>query len=668
MSYFTYIKRPYNWYEKICLFCAKLIKVKLDKETEEKLQELLDFCSLRIPAYSIYSAILILSIFLFPIAFLLLFLFGSNAFIAFLMFFAAFIVWFYNYPNLKAKEIRAKASSEMLFSTLLMAISLRQVPNLERAVLSVALNLDGPIGNDFKDALMDFYSGKYSTIKNALKKRIDKWYKEANEFVEGIYMFFDYVEKPYKNEKIIDEVIENLINQTTERFEKYSRKLKLPTMIVMTLGIILPILTMTFIPLIIFFLPNLVNVSAIFFTYDFILPLILYWVIISVLKSRPLTSSSTEIIGINVFEFKLFNKKFNFLIVSAIISFILILLILPTFVYENKKYFLCASWANEKFEEAKKPIDLKENKEYCKELLFNYEYFSILGILILLFLTLPFLTFSYFRLKELIKRRTKIKDVERELGEALFQLGYHLRAGTPIENALNNSIKNLEKFKIKNFYEKILTNLQLGYTFEKAIYDEKVGAIRQYYSRLIDFIFRSLLESIKKGYYFASNALLISSKYLKSLAKLQNTIDEIVSDPVSTLKFVSRLLAPIVSAVIIGLLIIILGIFSILPTLVVVSESGKVSLPSSLPILSFKVPTISPSYFVLAIGIFLILLSYIVSVFINGLENGYDPILELYYVSKAIFFSITIYCIGIIIVYHIFGNLILSLVLSTLQL
>ena len=169
----------FSFYEKACNFSEGIIKIRFNELKEKKMKETINFSGLRISPSGPVSFCIILFLILTPTIILLTFfqiISASTAFAIFVIlgFFGA---WIYYYPTLSARSIRAKASSEMVLSVLYMAISLREIPNLERAVLSAAENLDGPIGRDLKEVLWKLLVGKLVSVEDGLKNMTIKWYK-----------------------------------------------------------------------------------------------------------------------------------------------------------------------------------------------------------------------------------------------------------------------------------------------------------------------------------------------------------------------------------------------------------------------------------------------------------------------------------------------------------
>ena len=218
---------------------------------------------------------------------------------------------------------------------------------------------------------------------------------------------------------MLEEAVRLVVDESYTRMTKYARELKLPTTAILVLGVILPVIGLTLIPLLTIFLPEILNISAVFFVYDFFLPLLLFSLILMLVESRPLTASSIQI-GSNPFYVNLFGKRLNLLFISFLIFLPISLFLLSKIFSDVKIYYACVEWGKSGFDVAKKPtpnISVEECKFYMTDLIYQ----SILPSLLLLLFVLFFLLPLYFRNKKYVEQRKRIKQAESELGTLLFQ-------------------------------------------------------------------------------------------------------------------------------------------------------------------------------------------------------------------------------------------------------
>ncbi|MEM5828242.1 MAG: hypothetical protein QW197_01930 [Candidatus Aenigmatarchaeota archaeon] len=643
-----------SFYENFCNFSYQIFKIKLSKEEEEIYSEVNKFCRLRIPPASNISAAILTFLFGIFLIIFFAFIFGFSIAFTFFILIVTLSFFVYYYPFLKAKLIRNYASSEMMHAIIYMTISLKQVPNLEKAVYLVATNLKGEIGNDFRRIIAKFLIDK-TTIKEGLNEIIDRWYKEAREFCEALKLLISYSENPYASENLLKEAIRIMHDENFERMERYARGLKLPSTILMGLGIILPLLSLTILPLFSVFFPQIFSFTTLIVIFNVLLPAILFIIIAGLITSRPLTTSF--LIVENPFEIKFSDLKINLLFVSAIITLILSFLTFPNFLSENQKYQLCAEWANSKFEN--KPKDLTLTQEECKEILSGNINLIFLALASLFSLILPTTLILIFSLRNILLKRKFVEKVENEFPSVIYQAGYYLKIGNPLEISISKGIERYKKFEISKFFEKVLSVLSISGNLKEAV--EK--ALKDYPSSLIKSAFDIILESYKKGYRFAGETMIIISEYLSNLSKLQAKIEELISDVTSNLKFIVTFLMPLIVGTGIGLVIILLSlltnVFFAISGMSI--ENQTESLPIGLPFISTGISFLSFGSITFSLGLYVIEMVIIASILIVGLESGLEKYNLLSFIAKNLLISLVLYSLTVI-----FGFIILYPMVSSI--
>ncbi len=671
-----FIKREesLSLYEKACNFSESIIKINFDELKEKQMEDIIKFSGLKISPSGPVSLSIILFLIMIPLVFLLVLphiisISTAFAIIALLGFLCA---WVYYNPILIAMSIRAKASSEMVLCILYMAISLRDIPNLERAVLSAASNLDGPIGKDLKRLMWKLQTSQLFSVEDGLNNITFKWYKEGKEFVEALKLLIASVHQiPELGEKTIDEAVSVVVSGTHERMNRYARGLKMPVMLVFTMGLMLPVISLVMFPMIMIFLPDIVNVSFLIILYDIIIPGMLFWVIMSILQSRPVTTSSIDT-G-KLLTLKVYTKGGGIPIHYILIPIIIILLVvfgIPLYIFHTQ-FTQCSEW--QKCDYARcKSVGLHLTVDECKSLMIDVMSPALNSVSLLLGACISAGILVLLSIYRYTHVRERVRRLESELGEALFQLGYQIRSGKPIEAALDTAIKNLENMEIAEFYKNIIMNIKnLGMNFESAIFDKNIGAIRKYPSKLINSIMMVIVNTSKKGMTAASNSMLVISNYLKNTYKLQENIDEIMSETVSTMKFMGMFLSPLIAGVTVALAIIVLNIILVLSfKLPEISGAEGMDMPTTGTESMFfglwkNGVNVGVDVFQLVIGIYVIETAIVSAIFINGLENGYDRISELSMMGKMLIISSVIFAITSFAIYLTMGGLIQSLLLGS---
>lgn len=656
----TEVNEKKNIYEKFCNLSYNLIRFKFSQDYIEREKKILEFCDLNIPPTSNLSASFIF------FSFSLIFIVFISLVLGFSLFLYLFIIFgfisflIYYFPYLLMRYIIIASSSEMTLCITYMVISLSRVPNLENAIIFAYKNLRGPLKKDFEKIVTDFNLRKIYSMEEGLKRIIDKWSIEAREFSDALKLLAEYARYPYKGEGALEEAVKLTVDGSYSKMMKYARDLKLPTTAILVLGIVLPVIGLTLIPILTIFIPEMLNVPMLFFVYNFFLPLILFSLILMLVEGRPMTNS-TVITGFNPFIVNLKGRDLNLIFIS-------ILIFLPISAYlaigineDSNNYLLCSKWGKEGFDESKKPnIDI--NIEECKFYLTDLVYQSIKPSMLLLLFTIIVFLPIYLRNRKNVKSMEKVRKIESSMGTLLFQLAHKTRSAIPFEEAVFSLEEKMQTHEVRNMIEDLKKSLSFFGNIRSALLGER-GLIKKYNSTIISSIFEIIVDVSSKGSTYLSQALFTFSRYLQNLSNLQEKIEDLISDNISTIKFMAYFLTPIVGgvSVSIGLVILaILGNLSFSLQQLLPKESGLPSI--GLPMINlWNASNVPPSIFHISIGIYILELCIISSFFIVGLENGFDYTYLIEKLGKITLISFLMFIVTSFIVYVFISGLVISL-------
>ena len=555
-------ERPhYSPYEKACNFAERFIKIRASKKTEQKMEAAIKFIYLKISPSGPISLASVFFLICFPIIITLAAL-GSLDTLSIMVgsiFTILFAFYLYDYPFLKVKVIRTKASTEMILTTLYMAVSLREIPNLENAIKFASQYVGGVVALDLKKILWDLETQKYYSVEPAIEDFLQKWGVENEEFVETVKIWMNSIQQPEPQRiELIDEAITVLLNGTIERMKQYSQDLRLPVMMIYAIGIMLPIISLVLFPIVMIFLSDLANISYLVIGYDILLPIILYFFINESLERKPLTFSPPQ------FKNKVTTVSVRFgnaLKIIPIWFFVIPVFLIFTTIGGNILYEYnslanpCREWQSgqKPFSNSTIPDGLTLTADQCKNVLVDVMTPTLASSLIIWGIGFSITLASLLISSKRIKIRDRLKKLEKEFAEALYQLGHQMAAGHSIETALEKSKENLKNLEIANFYDKILSNIKvLGMTFENAVFDKKNGALRSYPSLLIRSIMTIVVQSAEKGLNAVTTSCITISKYLKGIHQVEFQINEIMSETTTSMKFLALFLAPLVAGITVG--------------------------------------------------------------------------------------------------------------------
>lgn len=631
-----------HWYEILCnKLRLRFIKFPIDERTKKGLMEKLRFCGLNISPDDVYSScVSLLGIGLILTLILSVLGFGIYALLTFFGF-IGLIFYIYYYPTLLTKYTRIKASSELVLSILYMIVSLRLTSNLENAINFAASNLSGPVGRDLKKMMWELSTGKYLTTDALLVDFANKWKEENFEFYQALDMIRTSMnEKGEKREMMLDESINVLLRGNMERMKKYATGLKNPLTIITMMGLTLPILTIVLFPIITIFMSDVIKPAMLVLFYNIILPLVLYWVMTDILRSMPLQFSVVDISlhpeahRIGYYPIKIKGRKIGIplLLIAFFIGFLIISL----------GIFISMKSTGEGVTLAK----------LCS------------GLIIISGIATSFILYSFFSFYKNIEIRDSIAEVEKEFGNAMFQLGHILYTGQPIEKSMEKLCLSLGDSKIVPLFKRALLNIRkFGYTVRKALLDEKVGIVNFYPSNIIRNMLDIIVDSIEKGIGGTSKTTIAISQYLKSAHNVEEYMKEILEEMTSEMSFMMSILAPVSCGIVVGLATVMIMVLYKM-TLILASITGLAGSSSAFSgtglldsIIDIK-NIIPVEVFTIIVGVYMLEVIVLISIFLSTLEHGGDPLEKYRSIANGSLIGVVMFSFCILLIYFIFGAII----------
>jgi len=636
------MKKP-TIYEKLCKFSESL-KIEPDKDMKKNMQRAIEFAHLNITPTGAFSLAVLTGITMALIAVFSLLL--TMNFTLTISLFVLSIISIYGlskYPMYLADEFRVNASQEIVLAVIYMVIYMRTSPNMEGAIKFAAQNLSGPLGYDFKKLLWDIEVRKYENIYYALEDYIEKW-GGNQEFIEAMHLIRTSMEQPEtRRHAMLDEAVNRILEGTKEKMKHYSQSLRMPVMIIYAIGIMLPILLLVMMPIVMLMLSEAVNPVLLTAVYDIVLPALIFVIIKRVLAYRPTSYYSPDIsmhpkyspvgkIKINI------GGSEKTIPLWPIGLFISLVLIIPGI-------FLVVQTSS--------------------EISFSSLAYSLLIVWgIGLGISSVFIIDSGMK----TKIRNQVRKLQDEFSEALFQFGSRMALGSPMEKAMEETVKKTSDLTISELFKKALRNMKNGgLALEAALFDKKFGAIWDYPSKIIVNVMRIIFEATKKGIKNAALSAMSISRYLKEIHQIDEDLKEMLGETTSSMKFLGMFLAPLISGVTITMAAIMMMIFKELGASMANLQTANVPGFSQTLIGGWGgVESMMPlGIFQLVVGIYTIEVCYLLSMLTNGIENGPgDKIGERDVAGWTLLIGLIIYTLSLFVTYSMFGPMIETLLVG----
>jgi len=628
-----------KWYESLCNSLGKLFEFPLSEDQIKDFKEKLEFCELNVrPNYIFSTAIVLIIIGIFISLFLFFFEFYIYGILVIISF-SIFSWYLFIYPSYLTRYYRIEATSDLVQSILYLVISLRLVPNLETALMFASSNIKGIVGRDLRKMAWGISTGKYRSADEVLEVFAKKWKQENLEFFEAMHLIRTSIQqKKEKRETMLDEAVNIMLQGNMERMKHYSTELRNPLMIITTLGITLPVLTIILFPIMTIFLSETIKPHLLFLFYDVLLPLAIYYIMSQTLRTRPLSFGVIDIskhpsVKLNKIEINVPGKKIVFpnMVLSIMIGFLICFTgIIITMIPGD-------------------PASITKLGG---------------GLIILTGIASSVIIYSFLHFYGNIEIRDEVREIEREFDEILFQLGYSLSTGIPLEAALDESCKRTRGLKISGMFENALINIRrFGFTFKKSLFDKKYGAIRYYPSPIIHAMMSTIADSIEKGVAGVAKTVLSISQYLKSIHLVDEHMREILDETTSNMKMMMVMLVPIASGTVVGMatimVMVLFQITKILANVTGLAAAYPQNFGSEMLGGLVDIKNILPAeIFLVVVGIYMLEIVIMLASFVGSLEHGDDPLDKYYLIATNVLINLVIFSACVLIIYFIFKNLI----------
>ncbi len=669
-----YMPPHISYYEKLCNLSEKILKVKPDKKKEPVLQEAIDTCHLGITPAGATSFSL-----LGPI---ILIIFGSLFF--YLLFKSVFFIFFFfiigvsiisplaKLPMFFADNWRLKASNQMVLCIFYVVTYMRHTSNLENAIDFASEHLAPPLSLDLRKVLWDVETEKYESVKESLETYLATWKKYNMEFVEAFHLIESSLYEGSEDRRLnsLDKSLDVILTETYEKMLHYAHNLKSPITMLHMLGIILPILGLVILPLVVSFMEE-AKWFHISMLYNVALPIGVYIMGRNILSRRPTGYGDTDIseenpelkkyrnvlINIGKFELKISPFLISVFVGSALLligmSPIILHLISPSFDIPlfKGKFELIGYRTSATTGQIIGPFGLGA---------------SVLSLAVTLAFGLSIGLYFRLKSKNVIKIRERSKQLEQEFASALFQLGNRLGDGIPAEMAVGKVASVMEGTVSGSFFELVSQNIRkLGMSVQRAIFDPKYGALVYFPSNLIESSMKVLIESVKKGPTIAAQALMNVSRYIKEIHKVNERLKDLMADIISSMTSQIKFLTPVISGIVIGITSMITTILGKLgQQLSQVSSTGiEGSQEGMLSLFGDGIPTF---YFQIIVGIYVVQITYILTILANGIENGADKLNERYLIGNNLVKSTILYSVVSLAIMILFNLIATSILTSTI--
>jgi hypothetical protein len=518
------------------------------------------------------------------------------------------IYYIYTYPISMAEEERTKSLTYVPEMVGYLIMSMKLVPNLEKAIEFSAKHGKGKVADDFKRLLWDFQIGVYSSVSEGLDLMAIRWGKYSSELKDSLMRIRSSVMEPSESHRyaILDKTMLEVLDSVKDKMGDYARSLNQPAVMLFYIGVLLPLLLVIILPVGAAFSgmpfatpPILIGIYCIaipFFAFSFAK---------GVVKKRPPTYEPPNITDDFAELPKKWMMQFNGMwfdsrmFAAGILIFGLLISLFvssqglpPKFIFsadqieEGLPQIIPADRTLTDTMKEKSSInyfakvtdlyfiqleDLQhgeyylqltasgidpteaENKVIKDKLMWesspqrdSTKYIFWAG-LILSFVCAGSVLLYY---RNIYKKRAQdvIIQMEDEFKESMYMIASRMGENKPVENALKQAKEFLPNLMIsKRIFGKTVENIELmGLPLEAAVFDPMYGAMKGIPSKILSTAMRLLVDSVGLGVEVASRTLMSLSLQMENMDKVNKSLKEMVSDVTTTMQTMAIFIAPMV--------------------------------------------------------------------------------------------------------------------------
>ena len=625
------------------------------------------------------------------------------------------VAYIQNYPISAAKSEQTKALTYVPEIVGYMIMSMKLVPNLEKAVEFSAEHGTGKIANDFKKIMWDTNIGVYATLSEALDALAYRWGKYSDEFKHALMMIRASVleNTEAKRYQILDKTMTTILESIRDKMGTYARELNEPSILLFYLGVLLPLILIIVLPVGSAFSGQaMASTWVLVSIYNIIIPVITFVFARHVLSTRPHTSESALIPD----DYPGLPPKNKARIGNMLVD-IRMLVVLVILVGVGGSYLLSVEGIPPKFMTAPGtsqilpadkqiaqiydeanikdmshfeddgPYELELKRRYGDEngrKQFEAErtdffinpkndatpYNLIFGGL----LTISFCVFIYLHFTNIYKRKAQlvIEKMESEFKDSLYILASRMGENKPVEEALKHTRDFLPGFEIsKRVFARTIENIELlGMPLEQSVFDANYGSLRNLPSRMITTGMRILVDSVNLGVNVAARTLISLSLQLRNNEKVNRELKAMISDTTGMMRTMSIFIAPIVLGVTTALQKVVMLTMNAIQknnigsTVQALGDAGT-SIPGGVSLGGLKdsasmftggaADIVAPWQFLIIVATYVLQLVFIMVYFSSKIEEDNDVLFRLN-LAKALPIATTVFLVSVMASSAVVGN------------
>ncbi|MDD5148420.1 MAG: hypothetical protein PHH08_03060 [Candidatus ainarchaeum sp.] len=635
---------------------------------------------------------------------LLVYIYVFAPFIALAIFLSMYVQ---RYPLNAADSEKTKALGYVPEIVGYMIMSMKLVPNLEKAVEFSAQHGRGKIAEDFRRILWETQIGLFHSLSEALDDLAYRWGKFSDEFKHALMMVRASVleNTEAKRYQLLDKTMETVLESIKNKMEQYARNLSQPSTVLFYVGVLLPLILIIILPVGSAFSGTPMAMPLVLVAiYNIGIPAITLIFAMQVIKKRPPTYVPPKIPdgfpGLPKKGSMILGKTgINVAMLAAIVLVAGILLSVAVSQYglppkgfvseesgqiiqpdpnateiiikekgdakyftpEGKRYRELRS-EGKSDSAAKDLLAMEEQKFFMEPKNDPTPYILVFGIIISI--AIAIFIFVYYSSIYKRKKQLEIMQMESEFKDSLYILASRLGENKPVEEALKHTRNFLPNLLIsQRVFAKTVDNIELlGMPLEQAVFDRNYGSLKNMPSNIIQSSMKILVDSVGLGVNVAARTLISLSLQLRNAEKVNKMLSTLISDVTSMMQTMVVFIAPIVLGVTTALqkivMVTLAGIASS-ETVQSLGSGGAGSSGFTVPLKGISVEAfktmVSPVQFLVIVTIYVVELVIIMGYFTTKIEEDNDLLVRIN-IATALPIAVGVFLVAVLAANIIVGS------------
>jgi hypothetical protein len=549
-----------------------------------------------------------------------------------------------NYPKTYAKYLQIRSLGDVPEVLSYLVMYLKLIPNLENSVKFTASESTTILATDLRKLVWDLEIRVYHGIDDAMSDFATRWGRWSEFFKRSLHLLCSSIQEREEASRIItlDRSLDVSLEGTKETMNQFVNRLHQPTVMLYSLGIMIPLSLVAMLPA-----AGLVGVKItivqVFLLYDVLLPLFVFLYSRHILLSRPATFNPPSI-PVNHPDLVDINKKrclYRAVLIGIGVGLpgVFFLSIPLLFPHGSSNPYL-QMFITHQGSTAFLPVTL----------------FFIWGV----GATISFYCLSVYGPHK--KVRDTIKQMEKEFSDALYILGKRLSEEKSPEEGFLYTARTMQGAQIAEVFRQTSYNLTaMHVNFHDAMFNDEFGALRYVYSDRIKAILRLFVEGTQKSQQAVSASLIRIADHLKQLQEVEQKIKDMLYELTSTIQTTISVFAPLIAGVTLSITTLISKVLTSLHSTISLDTMTDLSPTFSGMTDAFTLENVRPEYFVLVIGIYLIQLVVLLTRLINGINEGDDKATYMYRLGKTLPLALLVFSLTILIGQWFFSEILQSM-------